>query len=148
MECGYNGGSASLEEPQAKLVDRLTKRTDATSALDEGESQWAEETTGTAETAGARETETAEIARARLEGVTLAAREIAHLLNNDLCVIFGNLELLQADPDLPASLEQLIADALARAEAAADKIEKLRRIRRVVLKETPFGPSLDLERSQ
>jgi hypothetical protein len=148
VECGHNGGSASLEEPKARLVDRLTHHTDTTHAPDDSESERAEETTGATETAGASETETAAIARARLEGVTLAAREIAHLLNNDLCVIFGNLELLQADPDLPASLEQLIADALARAEAAADKIEKLRRIRRVVLKETPFGPSLDLERSQ
>ena len=152
MERCQKNGSVPGEERWARPVDRRTGRPDATLAADTGESQWAAETAGAAEIAGATEiadaTETAEIARARLEGVTLAAREMAHLLHNDLCAILGYLEILQAHPDLPAFLEQPIAEAMARAETATDKIEQLRRVRRVELKETPFGPSLDLERSQ
>ena len=39
--------------------------------------------------------------RAQLVAVTLAARELAHLLNNDLAVPVGALELLREDGSLP-----------------------------------------------
>jgi signal transduction histidine kinase len=85
---------------------------------------------------------------ARLEGVQLAAREIAHLLNNDLAIAVGCVDLLQRHADLPADLAELLHSASAGLDAAARHIQQLQRIARVVVKETPAGQSLDLERSQ
>src|SRR6188472_2170184 len=47
---------------------------------------------------------------ARLDGVRLAAREMAHLLNNDLAVAFGLVELLHERRDLPDHLRNLLAE--------------------------------------
>jgi signal transduction histidine kinase len=85
---------------------------------------------------------------ARLEGVRLTAREMAHLLNNDLAVAMGCVDLLQAQADLPPDLAELIRGAARSLDAAALHIEQLQRVSRVVVKETPAGPSLDLERSR
>jgi hypothetical protein len=85
---------------------------------------------------------------ARLEGVRLAAREMAHLLNNDLAIAVGCVDLLQAQTDLPPDLAELVRGAARSLDAAALHIEQLQRVARVVVKETPAGPSLDLERSR
>jgi signal transduction histidine kinase len=85
---------------------------------------------------------------ARLEGVRLAAREVAHLLNNDLAIALGCLELLQAETDLPSHLLDLLRGASRSLDGAARHVEQLQGVERVVVKETPAGPSLDLERSR
>ena len=85
---------------------------------------------------------------ARLEGVHLAAREIAHLVNNDLAVAVGLVDLLQAQAKLPPDLRALLQNASTSLDAAARHIEQLQSVVRVVVKETPAGQSLDLERSQ
>jgi signal transduction histidine kinase len=85
---------------------------------------------------------------ARLEGVQLAAREMAHLLNNDLAVAVGLVDLLQARLDMPPHLIDLLDDAVSSLDAAARHIEQLQDVVRVVVKETPAGASLDLERSR
>ena len=85
---------------------------------------------------------------ARLEGVHLAAREIAHLVNNDLAVAVGLVDLLQAQAALPAELRAVLQSASNSLDAAARHIEQLQSVVRVVVKETPAGQSLDLERSQ
>ena len=85
---------------------------------------------------------------ARLEGVQLAARAIAHLLNNDLAVATGCVDLLQFDAKLPRELRALLESASDSLEAAARHIEQLQSVVRVVVEETPAGQSLDLERSQ
>jgi hypothetical protein len=85
---------------------------------------------------------------ARLEGVRLAAREMAHLLNNDLAVAVGCVELLQAQSDLPPQLLDLLRGAASSLDAAARHVEQLQRVVRVVVKETPAGESLDLEHSR
>jgi signal transduction histidine kinase len=84
---------------------------------------------------------------ARLDGVRLAAREMAHLLNNDLAVAVGLVELLQGRDELPPRLRDLLADAADSLDAAARHIEDFQDVVRVAVKETPGGPSLDLERS-
>src|SRR5688572_22505368 len=48
---------------------------------------------------------------ARLEGVHLAAREMAHLLNNDLAVAVGFVDLLQEQVDIPPHLADLLKGA-------------------------------------
>src|SRR5205823_4275032 len=48
--------------------------------------------------------------QARLDGVRLAAREMAHLLNNDLAVAVGLVELLQGRSDLPPRLREVLAE--------------------------------------
>ena len=85
---------------------------------------------------------------ARLEGVRLAAREMAHLLNNDLAVALGCVELLQSQGGLPDQVLDLLRGASRSLDAAAGHIEQMQRVGRVVVKETPAGPSLDLERSR
>ena len=85
---------------------------------------------------------------ARLEGVRLAAREIAHLLNNDLAVAVGLVDLLQDRLDLPPHLKELLDGAALSLDAAARHVEQLQGVVRVVVKETPAGESLDLDRSR
>lgn len=85
---------------------------------------------------------------ARLEGVHLAAREIAHLLNNDLAVAVGLVDLLQAEADLTPELRALLKTASASLDAATRHIQQLQSVERVVVKQTAAGQSLDLERSQ
>jgi hypothetical protein len=85
---------------------------------------------------------------ARLEGVQLAAREVAHLLNNDLAIAMGCLELLEAQGDLPPHVLDLLRGASRSLDGAARHVEQLQGVARVVVKETPAGPSLDLERSR
>lgn len=85
---------------------------------------------------------------ARLEGVRLAARELAHLLNNDLAIAIGCMELLQSDSELPPHVHDLLRGASRSLDAAARHVEQLQGVERVVVKESPVGPSLDLERSQ
>jgi len=85
---------------------------------------------------------------ARLEGVRLAAREIAHLLNNDLAVAVGFVELLEAEAGLSPEMRALLQTASTSLDAAARRIEQLQSVVRVVVKETPAGEALDLERSQ
>jgi hypothetical protein len=86
-------------------------------------------------------------AAARLEGVQLAAREIAHLVNNDLAVTVGTLDLPRSRGGLHPQALELLERALAGASAAARHVDRLQRVQRVVTRETPAGPSLDLDRS-
>lgn len=89
-----------------------------------------------------------ELEQARLEGVQLAAREMAHLLNNDLAVAVGLIELLQERPDLPPHLRELLDEAAGSLDSAAQHVSDLQTVVRVATKATPAGLSLDLERSQ
>lgn len=50
---------------------------------------------------------------------------LAHQLNNSLLVIMGNLDLLSAEIDDPDRLE-LLQDALAASQEAAELVERLR----------------------
>jgi len=84
---------------------------------------------------------------ARLEGVTLAAREIADLLSNELQGPVGAIELLQEEAVLPPDLQELVAAAAASLERAATHLRRLQQVVRVATKDTPMGPALDLERS-
>jgi signal transduction histidine kinase len=92
--------------------------------------------------------EGANLDEARLDGVRLAAREMAHVLNNDLAVAVGLVELLQGRPDLPPRLRDLLADAADSLDAATRHIEDFQDVVRVAVKDTPGGPSLDLEQSR
>jgi CheY-like chemotaxis protein len=85
--------------------------------------------------------------RAQLVAVTLAARELAHVLNNDLALPVGALELLREDPTLPPHLGQIVDEAGAGLQSAAGHVRRLQQVVRIQTKETPVGPALDLERS-
>jgi signal transduction histidine kinase len=85
---------------------------------------------------------------ARLDGVRLAAREMAHLLNNDLAIAVGMVELLQGQPELPGHLRELLDDAAVSLDSAARHIEEFQGVVRVAVKDTPGGLSLDLDRSR
>jgi CheY-like chemotaxis protein len=85
--------------------------------------------------------------RAQLVAVALAARELAHVLNNDLALPVGALELLREDPTLPPHLGQIVDEAGAGLQSAASHVRRLQQVVRIQTKETPVGPALDLERS-
>lgn len=85
-------------------------------------------------------------ATARLDGVHLAGRTLAHLVNNDLALTVGALDLLRAHDELPPHVHALLDEALSGLYAATHHVEQVRRITRVVTHESPAGPSLDLDR--
>jgi PAS domain S-box-containing protein len=86
--------------------------------------------------------------RSRLEGALLAAREFAHLLQNDLTEPVFLVDVLREDePDLPPSVTQSLAAIAAGLDAAARHVEQFQQVLRVAIKDTPVGPSLDLDRS-
>lgn len=86
-------------------------------------------------------------ARGQLEGVTLATREVTHLLTNDLMLTVAAIDLLQARADLPTEAVTRLEQALDGLNAADGHLKKLQQVVRVETKETPVGPSLDLDRS-
>jgi PAS domain S-box-containing protein len=69
---------------------------------------------------------------ARLESLSRAAREIAHLLNDDLAVALGTTQLLQLDlqPALPEQLRELVGEAARGLDSAVQHIEQLNRLAR------------------
>ena len=84
--------------------------------------------------------------QARLEGVTITARQVAHLLNNELAPALTVFALLQDQPDLPPDLRRLVSGAADHLGLALRSIGLLQRVVRVETRETPLGPALDLER--
>ncbi len=84
---------------------------------------------------------------ARLDGVRLTAREISHLLNNDLQLPLIMLSLLQRRSDLPADARACVDQAMDSLGEAAEHVQQLQQVVRVETKLTPTGPSLDLDRS-
>jgi DNA-binding response OmpR family regulator len=87
-------------------------------------------------------------AQARLHGVTLAAREITHLLGNEMQAPLGFVELLQQEPgQLPATMHELLGLAAQSLHQASEYLDQLQNVVRVETKDTPVGLALDLERS-
>jgi CheY-like chemotaxis protein len=85
--------------------------------------------------------------RAQLVAVALAARELAHVLNNDLALPVGAMELLREDPALLPHLREIVEEAGAGLASAAGHVRRLQQVVRIHTKDTPVGPALDLERS-
>lgn len=85
--------------------------------------------------------------RARLMAASLAGRELAHLLNNDLVPPMAAIDVLQEHTDLAPDLREMVNEAAAGLEAARRHILEFQRIVRLATKRTPLGPSLDLRRS-
>jgi PAS domain S-box-containing protein len=83
----------------------------------------------------------------RLEGVKLAVREVAHLLNNDLALAVGTLDLLQGDRRLSAEALESVHTTLAALDTAIQHLAKFQRVVRVETQESPIGLTLDVERS-
>ena len=83
----------------------------------------------------------------QLEGIALSARTLAHLLNNDLALPIGVIELLQQHPGVPPSLRDVVRDAVEGLRAAVAHVAALQQVVRVETLATPAGPALDLERS-
>jgi DNA-binding response OmpR family regulator len=90
--------------------------------------------------------ETAE-ARGRLDGVTLATREVVHLLSNDLSLAVGAIELLRLQSDQMPNALVLLRQAETGLSAANHHLRLLQKVVRVRTKDTPVGPALDLARS-
>ncbi|MFN8635145.1 MAG: GAF domain-containing protein [Chloroflexota bacterium] len=85
--------------------------------------------------------------RAQLQAVTLAARELAHRLNNDLALAVGTIDMLRDSPTVSPALRELIDDAAAGLDRVAEQLRRLHQLTRFQTRETPVGPALDLDRS-
>lgn len=103
---------------------------------------------GLANREAATDTQADPLAAARLEGVHLAGRTIAHLVNNDLTITVGALDLLRAHGNLPPHLHALLDTALDALFAATDHIDQVRCVTRIAVTDSPAGPALDLDRSR
>lgn len=84
---------------------------------------------------------------ARLDGVRLAGRELAHLLNNALVMPVAVVDLLQQQAAAPAHLRPMVDEAASSLAEIRRCIEQFQQVVRVETKETIVGPALDLERS-
>ena len=82
---------------------------------------------------------------ARLDGVRLAARTLEHHLTNHLTLTVGYAELIAEDPELPERLRQMAHIVLESAQAAVERVRRMRQIESVHLVDlgTPGGPLLD-----
>src|SRR3979411_788529 len=80
-----------------------------------------------------------------LEGVRLAARTLEHHLTNHLTLTVGYAELIAEDPELPERLRQMAHVVLESAQAAVERVRRLRQIESVTLIDLgiPGGPLLD-----
>lgn len=85
--------------------------------------------------------------RAQLQAVSLAARELAHRLNNDLALAVGTIDMLGEEPGLGEELQGLVADAAAGLQRVGEQLKRLQQLARFQTRETPVGPALDLDRS-
>jgi hypothetical protein len=145
----YNGGAivAASRLPQGYVVmqEQLTASLNTVATLHrEAERHRLELATAYA---NLREANEQLAGRSRLEGVVLAARALAHLLGNDLALPVGEVDMLRADPSLPPTVAASLATIAAGLDAAAQHVEQFQTVLRVTVKETPIGPSLDLDRS-
>jgi PAS domain S-box-containing protein len=85
--------------------------------------------------------------RAQLQAVSLASRELAHRLNNDLALAVGTIDMLREERGLGDDLQVLVADAAAGLERVGEQLRRLQQLARFQTRETPVGPALDLDRS-
>lgn len=94
-----------------------------------------------------RERQARAITEARLDGVVLASREAAHVLNNEIALPMGLIELVLHDPHLSERSRALLSQASRGLERLHETIRRFQSVTRVATKETPVGRSLDLARS-
>lgn len=80
--------------------------------------------------ASAAATTLAGIERQRMVGARMVAREAAHLLNNDLQLTMGSLDLLQEVHGVPAEVGPLVDSAIEGVSRAAAHIAELQRMTR------------------
>ncbi len=82
---------------------------------------------------------------ARLDGVRLAARTLEHHLTSHLTLTVGYAELLAEDPELPARLREMALLVLDSAQAAVERVRRMRQVESVSLIDVgiPGGPLLD-----
>lgn len=85
--------------------------------------------------------------RAQARAITVAARELAHRLNNDLTLALGAMELIGAEPGLAERQRELVGMAVSGLQSVAQVVARFQQVVRVVTQPTPVGPALDLEQS-
>ncbi len=83
--------------------------------------------------------------QARLDGVRLAARTLEHHLTNHLTLTIGYAELIAEDPELPERLREMAHLVLESAQAAVERVRRLRQVESIHLVDlgVPGGPLLD-----
>jgi PAS domain S-box-containing protein len=84
------------------------------------------------------------IERQQTTGARMAMREAAHLLNNDLTLTMGSLDVLQTAPDLPARLGTLVDSALDGVSQAAAHLAQLQTMTHVPTRNGQPGPHLEI----
>lgn len=83
----------------------------------------------------------------RVEGVQLTHKALAHEVNNGTTGATGVLDMLLEQRLLPANLIQSAVEALEGLNRARTAIYDLGRVKRIVTKDSPIGPILDIKAS-
>src|SRR4030088_3828455 len=80
-----------------------------------------------------------------LEGVRLAARTLEHHLTNHLTLTVGYAELIAEDPELPERLREMANMVLESAQAAVERVRRMRQVESVnlIALGVTGGPLLD-----
>ncbi|MFN8525056.1 MAG: PAS domain-containing protein [Chloroflexota bacterium] len=98
---------------------------------------------------GQRQAEDARVAAlletAQVEAVRVTARDVVHVVNNRLALATGALEMLRRRASIPPSTAELLGEAETALVAVSEYAERLQAVTRFALKDTPVGPSLDLD---
>jgi DNA-binding response OmpR family regulator len=84
---------------------------------------------------------------AQLEVMRVAARELAHQVNNDLVAAVALLEMMEIAAEMPQNLRVLVPETLDRLAHGSDVIAQLSNVTHIATRETPVGPALDIDRS-
>jgi hypothetical protein len=75
----------------------------------------------------------------------MAARGMAHTLNNDLMLAVGRLSLVMIRADLPVSARADLRAIEAALQRLSRHLEEYQHIERLVARDTVDGPVLELE---
>jgi PAS domain S-box-containing protein len=87
------------------------------------------------------------VEQARLDGVLLAANLTADRLGNALSLTRGYNELVLEQFELPERAREMLQESLLGLQLAVDHLRELQNIVRVVTRDTPLGPMLDVDAS-
>ena len=87
------------------------------------------------------------VERAQIHAITAAARELAHLINNDLSLAVGALGLIRENRHVEIDLAPFVDGALRDLAMASNRLEQLGQIRRLRTRPSPVGEALDLHAS-
>lgn len=85
--------------------------------------------------------------QAKLEGVHLTGRAIAHEFNNKTALAVGTLDMISEDPSIPTHYKEMAKEGLEGLSNATKVVTQIQGAKRIAITETPVGSMLNIEAS-